>query len=75
MHLAPPRAPRPRRAPAPPPRDAPQALHARLQPLLYFFVDASSAIDAEDPGWHLLTAVETAPDGEVQVLGFATCYR
>jgi hypothetical protein len=51
-----------------------QKLHARLQPLLYFFVDAASAIDQEDPGWHLLTAVETSPEG-VKVLGFATAYR
>lgn len=57
------------------PAPAPQALHARLEPMLYFFVDASSSIDASDPGWHLLTVVETTPDGEAQVLGFATCYR
>lgn len=38
-------------------------------------MDAASSIDAEDPDWHLLTAVETAPDGEAEVLGFATCYR
>ena len=52
----------------------PQALHARLQPLLLFFVDAASVIDATDPAWHLLTAVEQSPEG-MQVLGFATCYR
>ena len=51
-----------------------QELHARLQPMLFFFVDAASAINQEDPGWHLLTAVETSPEG-VQVLGFATVYR
>lgn len=41
----------------------PQAMHARLQPLLYFFVDAASTIDQEDEGWHLLTAVEQSPEG------------
>ena len=56
------------------PRHPLQKLHARLQPLLFFFVDAASAIDQEDPGWHLLTAVETSPEG-VKVLGFATTYR
>lgn len=48
-----------------------QALHSRMEPLLYFFVDAASSIDAEDPGWHLLTAVEQGQDG-TEVLGFAT---
>ena len=33
-----------------------QDLHAHLQPLLYFFVDAASAIDSQDPGWVLLLA-------------------
>ncbi|EFN55767.1 hypothetical protein CHLNCDRAFT_145199 [Chlorella variabilis] len=51
-----------------------KAMHARLQPLLYFFVDAASTIDQEDEGWHLLTAVEQSPEG-VEVLGFATVYR
>lgn len=43
-----------------------------MEPLLYFFVDAASPIDAEDPDWHLLTAVEQGQDG-TEVLGFATC--
>ena len=37
-------------------------------------MDAASAIDGEDHGWHLLTAVEQGPEG-AEVLGFATCYR
>jgi histone acetyltransferase 1 len=51
-----------------------KALHSRMEPLLFFFVDAASSIDPEDPDWHLLTAVEETEEG-TQVLGFATCYR
>ena len=50
-------------------------LHARIQPLLLFFVDAASAIDSTDPAWDLLLAVESFPDGTCQVLGFATLYH
>jgi histone acetyltransferase 1 len=49
-------------------------LHARLAPLLYFFVDGASAIDAAEPGWELLTVAEAAPGGAVRVLGFATLF-
>ncbi|KAI3437922.1 hypothetical protein D9Q98_000367 [Chlorella vulgaris] len=51
-----------------------KALHARLQPLVFFFIDAASSIDAEDPDWQLLTAVERTADG-VEVLGYASLYR
>jgi len=50
-------------------------LHARIQPLLLFFVDAASAIDSTDPAWDLLLAVESFSDGRCQVLGFATLYH
>lgn len=50
-------------------------LHARLQPLLLFFVDAATQIDSKDPGWDLLLAVETNKDGSCQILGFATLYN
>lgn len=50
-------------------------IHARIQPLLLFFVDAASAIDSTDPAWDLLLAVESSPDGTCQVLGFATLYH
>ncbi len=50
-------------------------LHARIQPLLLFFVDAASTIDSTDPAWDLLLAVESSPDGTCQVLGFATLYH
>lgn len=51
-------------------------LHARLQPLLLFFVDAASAIDPDDRNWDLLLVVETA-GGDVapKILGFATLYH
>ena len=55
---------------------AARQLHARLHPLLLFFVDAASAIDADDPNWELLLAVETSADGAgVEVVGFATLYN
>lgn len=50
-------------------------LHAHLEPLLLFFVDAASAIDARDSAWDLLLAVETTKDGTTEVMGFATVYN
>ena len=35
-----------------------QDIHARMQPLLLFFVDAASAIDQEDDDWDLFLAVQ-----------------
>jgi GNAT superfamily N-acetyltransferase len=53
-----------------------RGLHARLQPLLLFFVDAAQSIDQDDPRWELLLAVETAgPGGAAEVVGFATLYN
>lgn len=56
-----------------------KALHKRMEPLLLFFVDAATAIDAEDHGWHLFTIVEEAPKVPgapgPAVVGFATTYR
>lgn len=40
-----------------------QELHARAQAFLYFFVDAASAIDPEDPQWDVYLALERSPDG------------
>ncbi|EIE27453.1 acyl-CoA N-acyltransferase [Coccomyxa subellipsoidea C-169] len=48
-------------------------LHARLQPLLMFFVDGASFIDPEEPEWDLLLALHTDA-GVVTVSGFATIY-
>lgn len=54
-------------------------LHARLQPLLLFFIDAASMIDQEDPNWDVLIAVETPSlenvDIAPRILGFATLYN
>lgn len=50
-------------------------LHACLQPLLVFFIDAASAIEQEDPKWELLLCVERSSGGEIEVVGFATCYK
>lgn len=39
-----------------------QDLHARLQPLLMFFVDGASFINAEEREWDFLLAVHTEGD-------------
>jgi hypothetical protein len=48
-----------------------QDLHARLQPLLIFFIDAANFIDdgagGVDPRWELYTAVETTAAGQIIV--------
>lgn len=44
-----------------------QALHARMQPLLLFFIDAASFIDADDPKWELFLA--TSPNAGQEVVG------
>ena len=48
-----------------------QDLHARLQPLLIFFIDAANFIDDSaggiDPRWELYTAVETTAAGQIIV--------
>ena len=44
-----------------------QALHARMQPLLLFFVDGGSAIDVEDPCWTLLLALRAQDEHTVVV--------
>ncbi|KAK9839470.1 hypothetical protein WJX81_003999 [Elliptochloris bilobata] len=51
-----------------------KALHARMQPLLLFFVDGGSAIDPDDPCWHVLLALRTEGAHTV-VAGFCTVYR
>ncbi len=51
-----------------------QELHAHLQPLLLFFVDAASLISPEDDKWDIFLALEEAGDGCVEVLGFVTTY-
>ena len=53
-----------------------QALHARMQPLLLFFVDGGSAIDVEDPCWTLLLALRAQGDHTVVVrtlVGVSCC--
>ena len=56
--------------------DTIRSLHARLQPLLLFYVDAASLIDSSDPAWDLLLAVETSSDDDsCRVLGFSTLYH
>ncbi|KAK9866385.1 hypothetical protein WJX84_011581 [Apatococcus fuscideae] len=49
-------------------------LHARIEPLLLFFVDAACAIDQEDADWDLMLAVRQH-NGSPQVVGFCTVYN
>ena len=39
-----------------------QALHARMQPLLLFYIDGARLIDSSDPEWDMLLAVHTKGD-------------
>lgn len=41
-----------------------QALHARMEPLLLFFIDGASLIDKEDDDWELLLAVMPASQAQ-----------
>ena len=50
-----------------------QALHARLQPLLYFFVDGASLIDATEPEWTLLLATQNIGGTEIVVSSCLCC--
>ncbi|KAL6785843.1 HAT2 [Auxenochlorella protothecoides x Auxenochlorella symbiontica] len=50
-----------------------KALHARLQPLLLFYIDAASMIDQDDDSWDLILALAKTPGGQ-RVAGFATLY-
>ena len=49
-------------------------LHARIEPLLLFFIDAASAIDATDSSWEILLVVQRGQDDVVQVVGMSTIY-
>jgi len=44
-----------------------QALHERLQPILLFFIDGASFIDAADSKWELLLATEHQAGQDVVV--------
>ena len=46
----------------------PQAVHARLEPLLLFFIDGASLIDADDDKWELLLAVQPNGKGTASVV-------
>lgn len=48
-------------------------VHSRMEPLLLFFIDAASAIDANDPSWEFLLC--TIRDGKrVRIAGMSTIY-
>lgn len=50
-------------------------VHSRIEPLLLFFIDAASAIDAEDPGWEiLLGTVKDCATGNVRIVAMSTVY-
>ena len=45
-----------------------QALHARMQPLLLFFIDGANLIDPKEPEWDLLLAMHTKGDAVAVVV-------
>lgn len=50
-------------------------VHSRMEPLLLFFIDAASAIDASDPCWEfLLCTIKNATTGAVRIVGMSTIY-
>ncbi|KAJ9534338.1 hypothetical protein QJQ45_016034 [Haematococcus lacustris] len=50
-----------------------QELHARIEPLLLFFIDGASLIEKGDDKWDILLAVQPSPKGNL-VLGLASMY-
>ena len=51
-----------------------QALHARLQPLLLFYIDAASMVDQDDSSWELLLAIADTKDGPRVVRGIGVVF-
>eukprot|EP00798_Chlamydomonas_sp_ICE-L_P003312 gene3312-13339_t len=51
-----------------------KAIHARMEPLMLFFIDGASSIDAEDDMWELLLALKPQPNGG-NLLGLQTLYK
>lgn len=49
-------------------------IHERIEPLLLFFIDAASAIDATDPSWELLLCLIRSKDGSARIVGMSTIY-
>lgn len=49
-------------------------IHRRMEPLLLFFIDAASSIDAEDPCWEFLLCTMTGPDNKARIVGLSTVY-
>eukprot|EP00803_Ostreobium_quekettii_P008840 evm.model.scf_195.5 EVM.evm.TU.scf_195.5 scf_195:32086-36316(-) len=54
--------------------DALKALHARMEPLLLYFVDGASSIDNGDPKWDIYLALQQQGD-TTRVVGFSTVYN
>jgi histone acetyltransferase 1 len=49
-------------------------IHRRMEPLLLFFIDAASSIDAEDPCWEFLLCTVTGPENKTRIVGLSTVY-
>ncbi|KAI8105114.1 hypothetical protein M9435_000285 [Picochlorum sp. BPE23] len=49
-------------------------LHARIEPLLLFFIDCAAAIDAEDPSWEVFLVTLQDEDGNIEIVGMCTVY-
>lgn len=48
-------------------------IHARMEPLLLFYIDAASAIEADDPCWEILLCTIKS-GGNVRIVGMSTIY-
>eukprot|EP00873_Tetraselmis_striata_P003640 jgi/Tetstr1/423904/TSEL_014527.t1 len=53
--------------------EALQGLHARLEPMLLFFIDGACSIDGEDPAWDVVLALRQS-GASLQVMGFCTLH-
>ena len=51
-----------------------RALHARMHPLVRFYIDGASALEQDDPRMDLLLAVKMEGSAPVAVLGLLTFY-
>ena len=50
-------------------------LHARIHPLLLFYIDGSSGLQQDDANMHLLLLVKYVEDKPVGVLGMLTYFE
>eukprot|EP00854_Cymbomonas_tetramitiformis_P004065 gene4065-5039_t len=49
--------------------------HARMQPLVLFFIDGSCAIDSEDDNWDMYVMMSKDATGTPAIAGYCTVYK